>query len=71
MKKLLALLLALVMVLTMFACGAPADKDNGDAGKENQGNAGGEEAKGSVYYLNFKPEFNDALTGMIVGSGRC
>ncbi|MBR2311088.1 MAG: ABC transporter substrate-binding protein [Oscillospiraceae bacterium] len=61
MKKLLALLLALVMVLTMFACGAPADKDNGDAGKETQGTTGGEEAKGSVYYLNFKPEFNDAL----------
>ena len=48
MKKLLALLLALVMVAGLVAC-APAD-NNGD-----------ETAKGSVYWLNFKPESDEAL----------
>ena len=46
MKKTLAILLAVVMALTLFAaCGekpAPTPKT------------------GSVYYLNFKPEANDA-----------
>ena len=47
MKKLFALLLACLMIVGMFAgC------NKKDAGDE----------KGSVYYLNFKPEFNDALT---------
>ncbi len=45
MKKLITLLLALVMVVSMAAC-APA----------SGGQQGGETAKGSVYYLNFKPE---------------
>ncbi len=49
MKKLITLLLALVMVVSMAAC-APAS--NGDQG--------GETAKGSVYYLNFKPEQDEA-----------
>ena len=47
MKKLLSLLLVLVMVLSLAAC-APA-------------NNGGETAKGSVYWLNFKPESDEAL----------
>ena len=47
MKKMLALLLALVMVVGLVAC-APAD--NGD-----------DTAKGSVYWLNFKPESDEAL----------
>ena len=46
MKKFLALALALVMALSLAACGKKAD--------DNKGN--GDEAKGSVYYLNFKPE---------------
>ena len=46
MKKMLALLLALVLVVGLAAC-APAD--------------GGETAKGSVYWLNFKPESDEAL----------
>ena len=56
MKKLITLLLALVMVVSMAAC-APAT-----SGGETEGTAGategttGETAKGSVYYLNFKPE---------------
>ena len=50
MKKFLALMLALVMVLGLVACGekAPAD-DSADA------------ATGSVYWLNFKPESDEAL----------
>ena len=47
MKKLLALLLALVVVFSLFACGEKKKEEAND--------------KGSVYYLNFKPEFNDAL----------
>ena len=51
MKKLLASLMALVLCLGLLAgCGnadAPAGDDNA-------------EATGSVYYLNFKPEQNDA-----------
>ena len=44
MKKLIALLLALVVILSMTAC-APSDTTD---------------EVGSVYYLNFKPEQNDA-----------
>ncbi len=67
MKKLLALLLALVMLLSLAACNptedpAVTDPDNGN----NSGNsnvtpdAGNNEAAGSVYYLNFKPEQDQA-----------
>ena len=49
MKKLLASLMALVLCLGLMAGCGNTDKP-----------AGGEEAKGSVYYLNFKPEQNDA-----------
>ena len=61
MKKLLALLLAVVMVFGLVAC-APA----GD-GEETKGSTGGAETTGgevvsggSVYYLNFKPEQDQA-----------
>ena len=50
MKKFLALALALVMALSLAACGKKADDNKGD----------GDEAKGSVYYLNFKPEADKA-----------
>ena len=50
MKKFLALALALVLALSLAACGKKAD--------DNKGN--GDEAKGSVYYLNFKPEADQA-----------
>ena len=42
MKKFLAMILALVMALSLVACGGSKDE-------------------GSVYWLNFKPESNDAL----------
>ena len=50
MKKFLALALALVLALSLAACGKKADDNNGN----------GDEAKGSVYYLNFKPEADKA-----------
>ena len=47
MKKTLALILAAIMALSLVACAkTPAN--------------GGTEAKGSVYYLNFKPEADQA-----------
>jgi raffinose/stachyose/melibiose transport system substrate-binding protein len=48
MKKLIALLLVLVMAIGLTACG----------------NKPAAEEKGSVYYLNFKPEFDEALQGL-------
>jgi len=44
MKKLIALLLAMVMVLGLVACGGSSAS-----------------SKGSVYWLNFKPESDEAL----------
>lgn len=49
MKKILSLLLASAMSLSLLAgCGGGGDK-------------GGDSANGSVYWLNFKPESDDAL----------
>ena len=67
MKKLFALLLVLAMVLSMTACGAseaPAatEAPAADAPAAEAPAAEAPAAAGSVYYLNFKPEFNDALT---------
>ena len=54
MKKFLALILALVMTLSLVACGG----GNNDA----QGNGDGDTtATGRVYWLNFKPESDEAL----------
>ena len=66
MKKLIALLLAMVMVLGLVACGTekPAETKAPEAGVEAPATEGGNEAPaaaGSVYYLNFKPEFDGAL----------
>ena len=64
MKKLIALLLALVMVLGLVACGStPAGDDAGTTPTgDNAGTTptGDETASGSVYYLNFKPEQDEA-----------
>ena len=47
MKKFLAMLLALVMALSLVACGEK---------KDDTKTKGGDTATGKVYYLNFKPE---------------
>ena len=66
MKKLLAVLLALVMVLSLAACGAaPAETPNTPAEPETPATEPAAEpetpaATGSVYYLNFKPEADEA-----------
>ena len=51
MKQFLALILALVMALSLVACG-------GNSGAQGEGD--GDAATGSVYYLNFKPEAEEA-----------
>lgn len=56
MKKLIALLLALAMVTCLFVGCKDSKDDNGG----NGGNGGNDTAKGSVYYLNFKPEADPA-----------
>ena len=65
MKKLIALLLALVMVLGLVACGAAETPATEAAPAGTEAPAATEAAKteeaGSVYYLNFKPEFDEAL----------
>ena len=68
MKKLIALLLACVMVLGLVACGgeetpatnAPADNDT-PATEAPAAEGGDTAASGSVYWLNFKPESDEAL----------
>ena len=53
MKKFLAMLLALVMALSLVACGEQKQPDADP-------NEGGDTATGSVYDLNFKPESEEA-----------
>ena len=53
MKKYLAMILALVMALSLVACG-----DKKDA---STANSDGDTASGRVYWLNFKPEADEAL----------
>jgi len=56
MKKLFALLLTLAMVLSLVACGG-SDTTTEDTSDDT---ATEETATGSVYYLNFKPEADQA-----------
>ena len=59
MKKLIAMLLAMVMVLGLVACGgntAPATEAPATEAPATEDTA----AAGSVYYLNFKPEQDEA-----------
>lgn len=68
MKKLIAMLLAVVMVLGLSACGgndAPAEtKAPADQAEQTPAQtqaAAADKAKGRVYYLNFKPEADAAM----------
>lgn len=68
MKKLIAMLLAVVMVLGLSACGgndAPAEtKAPADQAEQTPAQtqaAAADKAEGRVYYLNFKPEADEAL----------
>ena len=69
MKKIIALLLACMMIVGVFA-GCDSAEEGATKGTEAATQAGTEAGTepgtaagtGSVYYLNFKPEFNDALT---------
>ena len=54
MKKLIALVLALTMVFALVACGKT------EAPAETPAEAPAEEVEGRVYYLNFKPEADEA-----------
>ena len=71
MKKLIAMLLALVMVFGLVACGGaekPAETQAAApeaAAPEAAAPAEAAPAEaGRVYYLNFKPEFDEALKGL-------
>ena len=57
MKKILALTLALVMALALVACSGGNNTPAEDATPADETSA----ATGSVYWLNFKPESDDAL----------
>lgn len=64
MKRLLALLMALAMIFALAACGneaasAPASEASGPEEASAPAPAA-DAAGGAVYYLNFKPEQNDA-----------
>ena len=79
MKKIIAMLLAVVMVLGLVACASSSDtKADTSTPADTTDNAGTEtadtetktddtaadtatSASGKVYYLNFKPEFDEAL----------
>lgn len=70
MKKLIAMLLAVVMVLGLAACGgnsapaetqAPAAPAETKAAAEAPAETEAPAATGSVYWLNFKPESDEAL----------
>ncbi len=56
MKKLLTLFLSVLLLFSLTACGGGDTPDTTPSGTD-----GADKASGSVYYLNFKPEFDTAL----------
>ena len=60
MKKLIALLLAMVMVFGLVACGDNNEPETPDVSGNNDSGNETPSASGSVYYLNFKPEQDQA-----------
>ena len=67
MKRFLALLMALAMIFALAACGSDAASTPAEGSAAAEGSTPAEgsapaasAAGGSVYYLNFKPEQNDA-----------
>jgi len=56
MKKIFASMLAIAMCFSLVACGGGASSSGAASS--------GETETGSVYYLNFKPEFDEALQGL-------
>ena len=63
MKKTLALVLALVMVFALAACGGSAAPAGSDAKPAAEPAAASQDA-GYVYWLNMKPEADEALQAM-------
>ena len=66
MKKIIAMLLAVVMVFALCACGSQPAADNNTSAEETtapaeETGAADEAAKGYVYWLNFKPESDEVL----------
>lgn len=57
MKKLLAILLSAALCIGLFAACGESETATGDAGSQSEQT----EAKGSVYWLNFKPESDEVL----------
>ena len=55
MKKLIAMLLALALVFGLVACGGKTEEAAPEAAPAEK------KAEGSVYWLNFKPESDEAL----------
>ena len=56
-KRILALVLAVLLVVSLAACGGSSDKKDSDKGGDS-----GE--KGSVYWLNYKPEIDETLQSL-------
>lgn len=61
MKKIIALLLCLVMVFALCACGQTEAPAADPASDDTDVSSDTPAAAGSVYWLNFKPESDDAL----------
>ena len=71
MKKFLAIVLAMIMVMALVACGGQNSTSGGDTGSSpttttpstsgsgSSASSGSSAASGSVYWLNFKPELDE------------